>query len=159
MGFRAEPSCFNLKMTANGTHYYKYRTRSRKDPGDLQKQLELQLIEAEREEKIKREQSKDKTNLDLYIEDTNFILSTSKRISSIQKQLKSCEGVIADIEKFQSKIRKRKEFSKIDCRINSGQGRPCPRNIPEDMWERFLAFEKFQQLKKSTGKITGPSIN
>ena len=44
------------------------------------------------------------------------------RISSIQKQLKSCEGVIADIEKFQTKIRKRKEFSRINSGFNSEQG-------------------------------------
>lgn len=27
----------------NGTHYYKYRTRSRRDPADLQKQLGKKL--------------------------------------------------------------------------------------------------------------------
>jgi len=136
----------------SGTHYYKYRTRSRRDPADLQKQLELQQLEAEREEKLKREQQKERTNLDLYIEDTKFILNTSKRISSIQKQLKSCEGVVAEIEKFQTKMRKRKEFSRINYGFNADQARPCPKNVPEDMWKRFLAFEKFQQLKNKSGK-------
>ena len=30
--------------------------------------------------------------------------------------------------------------------------RPCPRNVPEDMWKRFLAFEKFQQMKTKSQK-------
>ena len=50
------------------------------------------------------------------------MIENNFRISSIQKQLKSCEGVIADIEKFQTKMRKRKEFSRINCGLNSEQG-------------------------------------
>ena len=44
------------------------------------------------------------------------------RISSIQKQLKSCEGVVAEIEKFQTKMRKRKDFSRINSGFNADQG-------------------------------------